>query len=293
MVERDSATDAEISSGRLAAQYATAARQHAVVARQYAATARAYAESARGGASQYREAARDWAGPRVEVARERIAHATHKEQDKRGAAKVAAAVTAALPARFSRSTKATPLDRVKSQGGSALAAVRNRVSPPPPPASKKRGRLFLLLGIGSGAAAGWKAWSGRKQADEWDLPTYPSSNATVAGTKGGGTTATPGSAPAPLASDAAGASPGEALHDSRLERSMTDSSRTDRDPDTVDLPGDPMKDDGTAASTSPPSVRSEEGPGISDTDSAARRAQAGDAGAAGFDRADGSEGRSS
>lgn len=280
MVEQEAAPDAEVSPGRLAAQYATAARQHAIVARQYAATARTYAESARGGASQYRAAARDWAGPRVQVARGRVARATGRQQEDKGrAAKIAAAASAALPARLSRSTKASPLDRVKSQGGSALAAVRNRVSPPPPPPNNQRGRLFLLLGLGSGAAAGWKAWSGRKKADDWDLPTYPSSNATVTG---GGTTPAQPSAPAPVASDLAGASPGEALNDARLERSMTD-----REPDTIDLPGDPSKDDATAASTSPPSVRSEEGPGISDTDSAARRARAGDAGSAGFDRADG------
>ena len=62
------------------------------------------------------------------------------------------------------------------------------------------------------------------------------------------------------------------------------SSSNPTEPDATDPLDNPTRSDITAASTSPTAIRSEEGPGVSDTDDPAKRAQAGSAGKSAFEQ---------
>jgi hypothetical protein len=155
-------------------------------------------------AAQYAVAAKDWTVPRVEAAREQLGPAIEQAVEKLGPAieqakerlaedvapKVAAAVTAALVA-------SEPVrEEAKARGGAALAALKGDLVVPEPARGHRKGRVFMwVLLVGGATAATWAVVRHRRSSDPWALHE---------------TTYAP---PGPVASDAAGAGPDEAMAD--------------------------------------------------------------------------------
>ncbi len=196
-----------------------------------------------------RERALDWAGPRADVARQRVSDAVDTARTKATndvMPKVAATSAAVVAA-------ATPLGReALSRADAAILALRGELAPSPVKrgllrrrSSARRGSLRSLAvsaGVVGGLAAGWRAWS-RREGETWhansadlsesssyagSMPTVGTAAATEPGSTGAVThgdalgdavpTTTPASAasagaPAVSSDDAGGASPDEALAD--------------------------------------------------------------------------------
>lgn len=154
---------------------------------------------------------------------------------------------------------------------------------------RRRGRLLLLLALAGGAAYAYRKYSSGQRSDSsWDLaaapapvPSSQSSTTQVEHridlTSAAGTESVSANRTVVAPATAGGqATSGEG--------SLGTETRMTGDAEEFDLPGDPSRVDVTAASHTPASLRSDEGPGISDTDDATRRSAAGDAGADAFGR---------
>ena len=188
-------------------------------------------------ATQYAGSAREWATPRVESTRA-AAQAKVDDLVPRIATAVGAALLAAEPVR----------DEVLKRGTAAIAALKGEVAPP-----KRRRRpgrkLFVLLAVLAGAAAGWKAWAGKSSDDEWQnqWASTPSTTSSTSTATAGGTTYSSAIGGTPASSepivepahDAAAGSPDELLADAGdttfdADRTVT----TPDDPADVTVIGD-------------------------------------------------------
>jgi len=184
------------------------------------------AETTRDWAVPRVEAARDWAAPRVEPVSTKV----KEDVLPKVAGAVGAALVASEPVR----------EEAKSRGTAAIAALRGEIEAPKP--KKHRVRKFFLFATLVGAAvAGWKAWVGKanRQPEPWATPisSAPSNGmSSSSGTSAGGsagfstTSVSPATTSAPSGTDAAGASPDEALADASDDTSMGGGDLTDTAP---------------------------------------------------------------
>ena len=164
----------------------------------------------------------------------------------------------------------------------------------------RRGRLLLLLALAGGAAYAYRRYSAKSRADSsWDIAAAPSSQTSTTtaehridltsdtgdeSAEVGRTVIAPASGTSSLGTSSSGTSSSGTSSPAGTGQDTTSSAA-----DEPDLPGDPTKVDVTAASRVPASLRSDEGPGISDTDDAARRTAAGEAGGDAFRQAAGTD----
>lgn len=269
------------------------------------------ADAAKGAATHYILAARDWAAPRVGTARERVSSdvlprvngAAESARSRMGSAVAEAGTKASGAVAAARSTKPTKGKKQVAKGRkqvartSRLSRLLVTTTPKGRQVKRRRGRALLFGALVGAAAAAWRLWSSRRSSTPTDAvpvgTTSPASSASATTTGGpllaqqspsGGTTgtsSTQASGSARVIDLGGGGAAGGGVGGT---------GTTGGGAGSLDLPGDPTQVDETAASTTPASLRSDEGPGISDTDEAGRRARAAEAGRAAFDQGSGPEG---
>jgi Family of unknown function (DUF5324) len=163
-----------------------------------------YAETTRDWAAPKVEAARDWAGPRVEP----VAAKVKEDMLPKVAGAVTAALVASEPAR----------EEAKTRGTAAIAALRGEIEAPKPKKHRMR-KLLLLAGVIGAAVAGWKAWMGQQDTkpEPWATPLKATPSTTSNLDSAGSSF---GSSP-PVADDAGGASPDEAIADAADEEAVS------------------------------------------------------------------------
>ena len=247
---------------------------------------------------QYAQSARTWAAPRVGAAKSKVdSDVTPRVLAARDKVagdllpRLLAGAGAVLAANRNPFTQETAV-----RLSSALAALRGEAVVP---VKRRRGnrKLLLLLVPLAAAGVGWQVWSRRKAKQSWELPTYAGRPAGTATTTTPVTTTPVTTTPVtttPVTTTAVTTTPVTTTSTTGAQTGGTVTNPLGDDTPDMDatLPADSV-DDGTAASRSPMSARSEEGPGISDTDDAATRAQAGEAGRAAFENAADPENRRS